>query len=350
MSSVAVLNAGVDNAFRSGMPMFRCDTRLDWKAGLSLCILLAMRRFSFVSFFSLFMLGYAAMAESSPAFSKFQIVPSPSPLPKNAATFSSAEREPERLTQSADQKVNPELSPKRDLLIYGSRENGESVIVGVLLGTPQERKILAHGEAASWLADGSGFTYSRDSGRELYVVRLVDLAHPVELTRTQKNIALARVSPTGDRLVYQAFDREGFAIVDGRSATEYLVAHGGEPHWSSDGRHVVFTTDSGVIGIADKHSTKLTKLNGASPVLSPDNAFVLYATQDPNYCPEPRGEGPQPIIAGRRHVWIGRVKDGATCRLVDDEEMDDPSWATDGFVYFVRDGQIWRNPTSSCHF
>jgi len=175
------------------------------------------------------------------------------------------------------------------------------------------------------------FGASVGSGRELFVTDLE--GQTSRLTSTPESEDAPVWSADGKMLYFQRGTGEGTAVyrmpVDGSASPEKIIDRASDPSISTNGRHIVFSTNSRSIlgfGYYDLESRKETILAKSgnefgNPVLSPNGRVLAYLTRE----------------TGQATLSLRAFPDGTTNQTVLDSRGSRCAWSADGRTLYYWD-------------
>jgi Tol biopolymer transport system component len=208
--------------------------------------------------------------------------------------------------------------------------------------------------------DGKWFLYvSNASGNLDIYLQSVGGQNPINLTKD--SLAADRepaFSPDGERIAFwSAREAPAGIYVMGRTGEtpRRITSSGRDPHWSPDGKHLVFATVSAEVptsrgalsairrvSIETGEVTTLTEVDALNPSWSPNGKFIAFWGLG-------RTEGGT-TFTSHRDLFVISADGGTPWQLTSDAHVDwAPVWSPDGaFIYFDsnRGGamNLWRLP------
>jgi len=180
--------------------------------------------------------------------------------------------------------------------------------------------------------------------------------NPIDLTPNSKaQDVQPAFSPDGEQIAYAVDgDPPGLYVMGATGESPRRVAESGyDPDWSSDGRHLAYTTvhaaplsrsAKGTLHVLDLETGEDRALtadgfDAVDPDWSPDRRFIAVTNA---------WSGAQ----GQRDLWIVPADGGAPVQITDDVDSDwGPVWSPDGrWLYFISDRfggtNVWRLPVT----
>jgi serine/threonine-protein kinase len=202
-----------------------------------------------------------------------------------------------RLTFGPQQDASPLWSPEGDRIAYASRRDGlMRLMTTSVAGGGVEQEIAASPQMVSvsdWSIDGRTLLYTTQdpkTGLDIWAIPLTGDRKPWALIQTPFNESDARLSPDGRWVAYVS-NESGIDQVYVRSFPKaeskwQISANGGtHPHWSRDGRELLFVAAGDMLASVRVDSepafrvseaVQISRLPGATGFeLTPDGQRVL---------------------------------------------------------------------------
>lgn len=165
---------------------------------------------------------------------------------------------------------------------------------------------------------GTAFTGKR-ANYDIYLVRS-DGSGLRQLTAGPGVEEHASWSPDGRRIAYGVFDTDTVWVMDADGSHKRRLARGGGPHWSRDGRRIVFTRgdDIVVIGADGSGERRVVRGHGGHANMNPSwgpEGTIVFTRDDVLYSVNGDGSG---LVRLRSGASQGQVSpDGATVAAYD---------------------------------
>ena len=236
-------------------------------------------------------------------------------------------------------------------------ETGITDVHLVPTGGGEPRRLTSDNQAmngVAWSDDGRVVVFSSNRGGNFNLWKIsVSGGTPERLPTGQENSTAPAVSRLGDRLAYvqDALDTNIWRVkVPSSTGTrtspiKFISSTHGDisPHFSSDGKQIVFASDrsgSREIWMCDSEGAKLVQLTFfggpelGTPRWSPDNRSVVFDR----------------AIEGHKDIYVLSPEGGSPRRLTTETSNEvRPSWSRDGrWIYFgsnrSREWQVWKMP------
>ena len=268
--------------------------------------------------------------------------------------------EPFQLTNGPNGDSNPQWAPDSTRLAFVSKRGDDKAQIWIIPIAGGEAKQLTHAsnDASNpqWSSDGKRIAFLKDeedsateenrkkAGDDRVVIGVDDFKQQhlwtIEVEMLDDEPELLFSLPGGGAAENVSVDKS-----QRLTARDFHVS---EPHWSPDGRQIVFvstpspkaddTMFNGTVHIVDvetKHVRKLTVYTGgeSSPRWSPDGEQIAYLHSPEGY--------------GQKDLHIISLKGGASTNLTATQlnrNADLPVWSPDGEnIYFIAMDQVrWQ--------
>lgn len=218
--------------------------------------------------------GLAASAKGKLAYSLGPLSSNLYKLPLNPRTGEPSGPAQE-LTQETGSRVTlPTFSPDGRLVAYNARRMGvqsDIYVVPAAGGEPQQVTTNPAPEVMpNWLADGRTLVFTRKEGERTILVRVtLDDARTREIKPLDHGPTMARVSPTGDRFLFQSWanGRLGLYVSGMTSQPPKLITPPagdiGYASWSPDGSRIAaerFENDNTHLVVLDTNGGPIRQL------------------------------------------------------------------------------------------
>src|SRR5262245_44278905 len=164
-------------------------------------------------------------------------------------------------------------------------------------------------------------------------------------------------SPDGQSIAFASSreNSQGIFVMSRSGEGARRITNGGfDPSWTSDGKEIVFGTESGrdpdgreapselwVVNLATGLKRKIAASDAVDPRVSPDGKFVAFWAL-------PVDASSLQFAGADRDVWIQPIEGGPRIRVTNTESADwNPAWSADGrFLFYSSDRSgamtMWR--------
>jgi len=274
-----------------------------------------------------------------------------------------------RVTTDVVDEYSPAPSPDAQTLLFETRADQQSAIVGVDPSSGARRTVYTGGNSLAgdptWDPTGRFFVYSSNSTGNWSLVRTVSNSPNAAVSIVVNGdaapvVSNPSISPDGKRIVFGTYMRNtwhiGMTNLDG-SGLMTLLGEGHDPVFSPDGKRIAFVRvingRAQIFTLDPETGAKVVQVtNGdhdnVNPSWSPDGQYILFASNRAATKPE-RGYvvGEYTERQGRFNLYALRPDGTSLVQLTDGEaNSGNPVWAKDGWIYFSSNQagnfDIWR--------